>query len=808
MPAFAAYLVLALAALFFAFKLFRTISIFSAAALLVLPLCLTGRAMLGGGVFAPLDLAYQSEPLASMAAQSGIHSLANTSLSDVSSLMIPWREAVRYSWSHGQWPLWNPFVFCGDILAAGSEAAPYHPIHLIADRVPMPGAINLAAALTLFCSALFMFLLLRDFDCGEGVCLIASAAWMLGSMMVFFLQTPLGLTACSLPLLFLAVRHLMRHPRIGAMIGLALALTFATLAGHPETLLHVVFISAIYGLYELRRAAPNRRRILALAAGGGILALLIGAIHLLPLLDALPQTIEYRLRNEMKAREWRISTWDEVGYRALGQVIPFIHGANEGEHARVPGSYLRAETSYVGTSFLAFMVYGLWRSRRRERWFFLGLFIFGLLAGLAAPIVTHALVRLPLFSLAINERLILAAALSTIILGAFGLDEALRELRRKEFVLFSAGAAAILIGVLMALWPRSRQLGLSAEFMRSSAIPFLIPLVTIPLIFLLVRSRSARTALTAAVIVFPRLIELGGMIPTVPARAYYPPLRLFRALPRDGTLFRVVGQGLNLYPNSSTHYQLEDPRGFSGMTFERLFSTFQFWSTPQPVWFNRVDDLSSTFLSFLNVRFAISTKPDLPPRGWRVIAAEGRVRLFENMEVQQRAFVPSEVRLGVPSSETIREMAASREFLRHVWITASLVGSETGAATIPNGPGQVQIRRDGLRYVIDADMQQPGWVVVSETGWKGWKGRADGKDLPLFFANHAFLAFRLEAGAHRVVLRYRPDSFVLGRAVSLLSVLIILIYLSWNWLRSHRPARGVDDVGMGISSVDPSGPEI
>lgn len=94
--------------------------------------------------------------------------------------------------------------------------------------------------------------------------------------------------------------------------------------------------------------------------------------------------------------------------------------------------------------------------------------------------MTQALVRLPLFSLAIHERLILAAALSTVILGAFGLDEALRELRRREFVLFSAGTAAILIGVLMALWPLSRQLGLSAECMRSSAIPFLIPLVTIP----------------------------------------------------------------------------------------------------------------------------------------------------------------------------------------------------------------------------------------------------------------------------------------------------------------------------------------
>ena len=44
------------------------------------------------------------------------------------------------------------------------------------------------------------------------------------------------------------------------------------------------------------------------------------------------------------------------------------------------------------------------------------------------------------------------------------------------------------------------------------------------------------------------------------------------------------------------------------------------WSVPQPVWSNRVDDLTAPMLSAMNVRYAIvraSLRGRLPPGGWR-----------------------------------------------------------------------------------------------------------------------------------------------------------------------------------------------
>src|SRR6266516_6355636 len=53
----------------------------AAAALLLLPLCFTGRAMLTGRVYAPLDLAYTKEPLAAVARQVGVTHTVNPTLS-------------------------------------------------------------------------------------------------------------------------------------------------------------------------------------------------------------------------------------------------------------------------------------------------------------------------------------------------------------------------------------------------------------------------------------------------------------------------------------------------------------------------------------------------------------------------------------------------------------------------------------------------------------------------------------------------------------------------------------------------------
>src|SRR5258708_1398235 len=83
---------------------FVTISRPVSTVLILLPLCLTGRALVTGRVYAPIDLNYHFDPLASMATRVGIDRIANPLPSDVAVQFLPWNAALRWSIAHKQWP--------------------------------------------------------------------------------------------------------------------------------------------------------------------------------------------------------------------------------------------------------------------------------------------------------------------------------------------------------------------------------------------------------------------------------------------------------------------------------------------------------------------------------------------------------------------------------------------------------------------------------------------------------------------------------------------------------------------------------
>ena len=105
------------------------------------------------------------------------------------------------------------------------------------------------------------------------------------------------------------------------------------------------------------------------------------------------------------------------------------------------------------------------------------------------------------------------------------------------------------------------------------------------------------------------------------------------------------------------------------------------------------------------------------------------------------------------------------------WIEAA-----TGQHERPNGPGRVSIRRRGSTYKLPADMENDGWIVVSDSAWEGWRAYIDYHRVQMQTANIAYLSVFVPRGHHRVTLRYLPRSFVVGRVISLTTLLFIAGY--------------------------------
>jgi hypothetical protein len=205
--------------------------------------------------------------------------------------------------------------------------------------------------------------------------------------------------------------------------------------------------------------------------------------------------------------------------------------------------------------------------------------------------------------------------------------------------------------------------------------------------------------------------------------------------------------------------------------------------------FNAIGVLDKPFLSFLNIRYLFAPPDTLPPHPWKLVLQDKGGKLYENTEVLPRAFVPPRIRYEPSSTPILEQMFKAASFADMAWIEAP----EYPPHQISNGPGQVTTRRARLGFDLDAAMDGDGWIVVSQTAWKGWRAYVDGKRVEMKYANHAFLGLFVPKGRHHIRLIYLPDSFTRGRAISLATLaLLVVIPLTRRAMRGRarrsRPA--------------------
>ena len=775
MPAILLYLAVTLAILFLWDRFVQRLTLAAAITLVLLPLCFTGRALLSGRIYAPVDLPYMSEPLKEFAPDVGITPVHNGTLSDLYCQIIPWQHAVRHSLGQGDWPVWNPFLLCGTVLAANMQAAPYDPVHLLGLLLSHPQALTFGAAMTFFLAGFFTFAFARSIGLGEIAALCAAAGYMFNAMLAFFIAWPLGRAWAFLPLVLFAVRGVVRASGASSVLLLTLSLVLTIFAGHPETTLHVVAIGAAYGLFEV--IVHRTPKAIAYAAVAGVLALFITAISLLPFLSAAPETIEYDVRHNFYKTSKFYTSAEIIGLRAGRTFFPFFGGQPERGNVTAlwDPSAPRTGSIIVALSLAALIV-----ARRKDTWFFFGLAIVALCTAFDAPPFAHLLHELPLFDIALNQRLAFAGAFALSILAAIGGQAILpvpTESRQAGLPVLHRTAVAIILatGVALAviaslIWNQQTTAGVDPELIRALLIVELAPLAILAL--LLAFRTPARYALPAllGLILLQRTLADGDIYPTLPRAAFYPEVPVLREIKKDAkTPFRIVGLNYAMIPDTAAMYGLEDVRGYEAMTFKRIAETFPLWSIPQPVSFNVVENLDKPFLSFLNVRYAITRSDEQAPDGWRLVLQDRGSRLYENTRALPRAFVPRRVRYERSSVDVILGMGKANDFADMAWITVPHYKPHE----ISNGPGQLTLRKSDYGYEIDAVMDLDGWVVVSDSKWPGWRAYIDGRRVETHYANHAFLGVFVPKGTHHLRLIYKPEAFTRGRNITFATLVLL-----------------------------------
>ena len=98
-------------------------------------------------------------------------------------------------------------------------------------------------------------------------------------------------------------------------------------------------------------------------------------------------------------------------------------------------------------------------------------------------------------------------------------------------------------------------------------------------------------------------------------------------------------------------------------------------------------------------------------------------------------------------------------------------------------PGRVRVTLAGRDTV-------PRYLLVSETWYKDWRARVDGKPAAVFRGDHALITVELPPGAREVVLEFASPEYATGKLISLAALLGIVGLWAWTFVRRRRSTRG------------------
>jgi hypothetical protein len=764
-----AYLAVAVLLLVAAHRLVRPLSGRAAAALLLLPFAFCGYALLMNRVYAPIDLPYATEPLRALAGEHGIAQVSTGMHTDVYTEFMPWRKAVQWSLAHGEWGLRNPFAMSGDVLLGSQQAAVYSPLTLVAVTMPVALGFTFTAAITFFVAALGAFLLARELECGETAALTAAAGWAFSTCITLFLLVTMGATWAWCPFLLLAVRRVIVQPAPRTAALLTAAFAAILLSGHPESAVLCVLTGLLYAGFELAGHRTTAGRAVPYALGAAIAALLLTAIETLPFLEALPVSVQYALRQASFVDTDVVTPWRFSLTKIAATFLPYLHERQWTLAGWTPRMQ-ELEIGAVGSVVLALALYAVIRVRTRTSWFLGGLAFFCLLVHAEWSPLVFVFRRLPVLEMTLTDRLSFGFALCASLLAAMGVQAlSRRDDRRAALAILGAALVAVALGNWWAA---------TTPFVRHDPLKFgqwkvLAEVGVLALAWLAIALRPLARfapALLVVLIVGQRALSDGGLYHSFEQRQAYPPVPLFAAMRNVEEPFRFVATGNLFTPQTATMYGLEDVRGVPSLILRDYQETYPAWCVLQPVWFNRVDDLTRPFLSFLNVRYALSDRP--APPGWREVAHDRGSYLHENLHVLERAFVPREVSLGYPRIWNLGDIVEEQDFASMAWIDVPM----RPPRVLPNGPGRLTIHQARLGYAIDARMDGEGWIVTSVPAWPGWRASVDGKPVETRNANHGFVSLHVPRGHHAVRLRYWPASFTWGAGISAGTALAMAVF--------------------------------
>jgi hypothetical protein len=279
---------------------------------------------------------------------------------------------------------------------------------------------------------------------------------------------------------------------------------------------------------------------------------------------------------------------------------------------------------------------------------------------------------------------------------------------------------------------------------------------------------------------------------------YVPPVVTF--LQQDQEPWRLTSfdpHGLKTFDaNAGWFYDLEDIRGYDSLFSAQYRDYMRLIDDQDELLFNRIaplrhwSALDSPMLDMLNVKYVLTEEQlDANPK-YQLVYQDGSLRVYENLGAMPRAYVMS-YSCTTASDDPLMAMQEIDPRQTVIISRADQPPWPVDTAAVACTPGPVQAITYNMpnEVLVDAEMDEPSWLILADSFYPGWKafarpvGSAETEETALEIAQVGgnFRGVALDAGSWTVRFKYSPNPVKIGAFISFLSA-VILLFLSGAWL--------------------------
>lgn len=681
----------------------------------------------------------------------------------------------------GVFPWWNPYCFGGMSFAGDMQTCLFYPFQWILFLPQVLFGFSFLwsewyVVLHLVWMGIGQYILLRDFSFGRKASILASTGLILsGHVTGHYFHFIIIWVIAWTPWAFLFFRRALITRKWQNVFLSALCLGLSMLGGFAQYSVHFFYFLGLYGVYHIIKEKEYlSKKIFSTLIRMAPVFILAAGMALVQYLLTL-ETAAYSPRSVMTY------TFSSESSMWPGQLISIfvpnfygdVTGLSRGASAfwGEVGTWMHWEAQiYVGIIFLVFSVVGFCKWESKERYLFLGVAVFVLLAALANTFPVYKLLyqfipgfskfRGPcrtLFYIPFCLSFLTAAGVQ----GFFAAD---LSFRTKIFKVLGAGA-----GIMVLLW-----LLFSAGFFKTSSPSFTntqiydalisewgvqaLVFVLIAVFFVVTAKNPMKTStFTLLLLLFwIDLYRAHGRfnLSDTSAEGLYPANQAVQFFKQKGKeeIFRLnarINRSMLLNKNQGMVNELFTLQGNNQMRPQKLVDME-----------NRVS-LERTW-ELYNVKYGIACD-SAGQCGWTERAVyKPRFYFADSCEV-------------IEDTSKILPRLAEKDFpyLSKVILNQPIPNFQFEPAdTLKDRIKKEKYTSNNI--LLSVECGGPRLLIASEHVFPAWKVKVDGKKQTIYPADQTFWAVPLSGGSHKVEFYFSSDAFHKGGLVSLISWIVVL----------------------------------